>query len=299
MRKLNNLDIALIIINILIILIALYLVVLIIISKSFNKYQCYNMIIFSFIIIIDNILRIIPFNSDENNCSGIENLIAFFIVFFDKLILATLSMQSLILYFLAIKADFFKAHQKAIFLVTLSLSLIISGTLSLVYIIKNGTIPAGIYCYCNDQWPKKLIDDIFNGVYLFISLFCSIITLMLINREKNEAEEELRKDLNHLFNRNLILIFLNTLVFIESYLIIYDKFGDYTDLIYLITCLVIELFNSINETMYKETLKLFCKKKYKKKYGGKDDLKEIQLAKGHEEGENEADLESCRTESFD
>ena len=253
MRELETFDIPLIIINILIILIGAYLFFLFIKSDAFNNYQCYNMIIFSFIVTLDNILRIIPFNLDEKTCTNVEKIVAFFIVAFDKLILATLSMQSFIYFLLSTKADFYDTYKKYIFFITLTISIVISGSISLFYIIHNGTVTTGLYyCYCDDKKPKKLIDNFFNAIYLLISVFCSIITLIFINKEKKKAEEGLSNDLGHLFNRNLILLFLNTFAFVESYLIIFDKIPvEYIDFIYILTCLVLALFNSCNEIVYK------------------------------------------------
>ena len=101
-------------------------------------------------------------------------------------------MQTLIYYLLSTKVDFYDTHKKLIFLTTLIISIIISVSISLFYIIKNKTIPTGLYyCYCDDKPPKSLIDSIFNGIYLLISLFCSIITLISINREKKKLKKDL------------------------------------------------------------------------------------------------------------
>ena len=264
-------EIPLIILNIIIIIICFYLLFLFFKSKTFHTYPCFNMIIFSFIILVDNIFRIIPINKEKGSCTKFEDIIAYFIVFFDKLILATLSMQSLICYLGVLKTNFYSAHEAKIFYITLLCSLVISGTLAGIY-ISQGTkpMPGNYYCYCEDTgYPKKLIDDIFNSVYLLISIYCSAIPLMYIFQKKKEVESGLIDDLNysHHFNRILITLLLNILTFVISFLIIYDAFpDDYVDLIYLITCLVDALFNCLNEEVYKETLKIFCKQKYNKKY---------------------------------
>lgn len=262
-------QIPLIILNIIIIIISLYLIFLFFKSKSFHKYPCYNMIIFSFIILLDNILRIIPINEDKNKCSTVENVIAYFIVFFDKLILATLSMQALIYYLGVLKSNFYSTYESKIFYITFIFSLLISGSLAGIY-MKNGTVAYNsYYCYCRDKRYKKVMDDIFNSIYLLISIYCSIVPLMYIFRKKKEVESGLIDDLNysHHFNRILITLLLNILTFVISFLIIYDKLpSDYVDLIYLIVCLIDDLFNCLNEEVYKETLKIFCKKKYNQKY---------------------------------
>ena len=88
------------------------------------------------------------------------------------------------------------------------------------------------------------------------------------------------------------------MAFVESYLIIYDIFpSDYIDFIYVLTCFILELFNSYNEIVYKETLKLFCKKKYILIYGDINS-NEIQLVSAQGSGEKGVILKSCRTESL-
>ena len=59
------------------------------------------------------------------------------------------------------------------------------------------------------------------------------------------------------------MFFVNMLTFIEQYLIIYDVLDGLPidiDLLYLSTCLIIDLFYTLNKTIYEETLKLFCHK---------------------------------------
>ena len=60
----------------------------------------------------------------------------------------------------------------------------------------------------------------------------------------------------------------NSLLYIESYLIIYDKLPvpfEYIDLVYLVTCLLINLIYAINKKIIYEIKKLFCKKLCRKK----------------------------------
>ena len=62
------------------------------------------------------------------------------------------------------------------------------------------------------------------------------------------------------------MFIVNSSIFIESFLIIYDKFPlDEVDLIYLISCLLLLLYYTINKIVIRETLKIFCKKEYEDK----------------------------------
>ena len=65
------------------------------------------------------------------------------------------------------------------------------------------------------------------------------------------------------------MLIFNSALFIESYLIVFDEFPisyDYIDLVYLITCLVILLYYTLNKIVIKETMRIFCRKSYNKKY---------------------------------
>ena len=74
-----------------------------------------------------------------------------------------------------------------------------------------------------------------------------------------------------IFYINIFYIFdinkINSAMFVESYLIIFDKLPyDIIDLIYLISCLLVDFYYTINKIIIKETMKIFCKKYYDKKY---------------------------------
>ena len=299
----NSLFIPIIILNILIIIIGLYLTFLFIKSKSFHTYPCYNMMIFSFILILDNVLRILPLTDNRiENHTVLEYIQAFFLVFFDKLILATLTMHALIFYLGVAKTKFYYDHESAIFITTFSVNFVISFAMSLVYIIVNDIHQSSHrkYYYCDDSFGKRLADGIFDSIYFSINLFCTIYLIIFISKRKKEAEKGIIEDLDykHNFIRIIILFFLNFATFLESYLIIYGKLhGKPTDLIYLTTCLFIGLYNSINKIVYEETMKIFCKQKYKEKKFNKEMEKDQQ----EDEDENEeggVTLQRVRTESF-
>ena len=84
--------IPLVILIVMMFIISLFFFILFIKSKAFNKYECYNLIIFIFVILLDCVVRIIPFSDDDDSSINIfEYLQAFLLVFFDKIILAALT----------------------------------------------------------------------------------------------------------------------------------------------------------------------------------------------------------------
>ena len=125
-------------------------------------------------------------------------------------------------------------------------------------------------------------------------------------KKKKEAKAGLIEDLdyNHHAKRILILFFLNLLLFFISFLLNFDKNLTFKDLLYIITLFTIDLVNSLNRTVYKETLKIFCKQKYEQKYGSKkiktleDDEKEGNGGLNGDDDEDDEDIKRTRTDSF-
>ena len=130
--------IPLVILNIFTIIISLYLFFLFIKSKSFHTYPCYNIIIFSLIILLDNILRILPLSDDDNTTETVmEYIQAYLLVLFDKLILATLATQAFIFYLGVVKTKFYYDHEKAIFIIPFIINLLICNAITAIYIVVN------------------------------------------------------------------------------------------------------------------------------------------------------------------
>ena len=296
-----------IVVNVIIIIISFYLFFLFVKSKSFHTYPCYNMIIFSFILLLDNILRIIPLSdSDDNHKNFLEYLVAFILVLFDKLILTTLTMHAFIFYLGVAKTKFYFTYEKLLFIIPFLINLVICNIISLVYILHYGIHKSEkkMYHYCNnDSEGKKYADTIFNSFYLFINLYCTINLVVFISRKKKDAESGLIEDLDykHNFIRILFLFLLNSATFIESYLIIFGKLDGVTaDLVYLTTCLLIDIYNSLNKIVYLETMKIFCKKRYEK-YEQINELKKLRNASDdyNEQNENDAtEMNRQRTDSL-
>ena len=287
------------IVNILIIIIGLYLSFLLIKSKSFHTYPCYNMIIFSLILFFDNILRILPLtDGEEDKFNALEYIQAFLLVFFDKLILATLTIHALIFYLGVIKTEFYYRHEKKIFFISFAINLIVCATISGLYVGIKGIyqVKDRFFCYCEDSDEKKITDTVFNSVYYIINLFCNINLFAFIYQRKREAEAGIIDDLDyrHNFIRIILLFILNFCTFLESYLIIHDVIsGKYVDILYLFTCLLMDLYNTLNKTVYQETLKIFCPKKHEEIF---QPLKDLETEGEYESGGKR--YRRQKTESF-
>ena len=256
------------ILNIFIIIISFYLTILYIKSKTLHIYPCYNFLILSFVIFLDNIFRIIPLDNND----VFKYIQAFLLTSLDKLILSIIIFETFIIYLGVVKTKFYYKNEKIIFFSGLISNLIISFTLGGIFVyISDDLEKYGIYYYCEGNYTKKIIDLIYNSIYLFINTFCILILLLYMSTKKEEAEEGIIEDLDYgrHYMKILLMFIFNSLAFIESYLIIYDKLpvpDEYIDLVYLVTCLLIDLFYTLNKIIYKETLKIFCRNIYDKKY---------------------------------
>lgn len=291
-----------IILNSFIIIISFYLAFLFIKSKTFHTVPCYNMIIFSLILLLDCILRLVPTKSWAEAFQYIQ---AFLLSFFDKLILATLTMHSVIFYLGTVYTDTYYKNEKKIFIISFIISGIVSIVLTSIYLKEGVHQPdKRYYFYVNQDSFKFFADIVFDSVFFVPTFFCCLILLCYIYRKKREAQSGLIEDIDYSrrFIRVSLLFWLNMATFTESYLIIFGVLqGEFADFIYLMTCLIIDLYNSINRTVIKETLKIFCKDTYEEKLEKVDSLKLLGNANAEDIGDKDDDednLKRDRTESF-
>lgn len=251
------------------ILIGLYLAFLFFKSKELHTYSCYNIIIMSFSILLDNIIRVIPVQSWP---IFFHYLQACLLVFFDKVILSILSMQIMVVYIGIIKTQLYEKKERAIFIFGTLICFLISAFMTALFIGIPGDITPDedveFYYYCNGDWiGKTIIDSIFNGILLCINFFCTVVVIAYYSKKRKAAEEGIIEDLGYKkkYIRFIILFFINILIIVEEYLIIYDKLPGNIDLIYLCSCLVIDLCYSINSIIIEETLRIICRKGLSKK----------------------------------
>jgi len=105
-------------------------------------------------------------------------------------------------------------------------------------------------------------------------------------------------DYRHHHTKIVLMFLVNSSIFIESYLIIYDQFGDtYIDLIYVLSTFLIQLYYTINKLIITETMKIFCKTCYDKKNPNR---KDHSITGDDDDDDDESDQEkkSKRTDSF-
>ncbi len=256
------------ILNVIIIIITFYLIFLMIKSKNLRVYPCYNVLYLSIILFIDNILRLIPTASMPDFFKYSQ---AFILVCLDKLLLTTLVAQTIIIYLGVCQTNVYFNHERLIYFSTVFINLMIGSAISITFLKLNDITNYGglsVYYYCGFDKTKELIDTIFNSVFLFINTMITIVLLIYITGKKNDAKLGLIEDLDygHHHTKIVLMFIINSLLFVESYLIINDIIVNYVDAIYLITCIVIDIYYTMNKIIIDETMKIFCKKWYEKKY---------------------------------
>ena len=307
-------DIMIYILNTIIILITLFLIFLYIKSKTFKIFPCYNIMIISFIVLFDDIFRII-IPKDSNVGNWFKYLQAIMLTFFDKFLLTTITCQAVITYLGVCKTKLYFKNERAIFFSSLIIGFLISAILTVVYFLipdkqkDNQEIPKKpikydndfyYYYYVDDCLGKRISDSIFNGISLTINLFATIKLLIYLSQKTKEASLGFIEDLDYRHHHTkIVLMFLvNSSIFIESYLIIYDQFGDtYIDLIYVLSTFLIQLYYTINKLIITETMKIFCKTCYDKKNPNR---KDHSITGDDDDDDDESDQEkkSKRTDSF-
>ena len=290
-------------------LITLFLTILYIKSEAFHTYSCYNIILMSIVILLDCILKFIPKNyGNDGEYEYLEYVLNLLTIFFDKLILAILSMQVIVLYMGIIHTEYYLSHEKSIFFIGAVVCAIVSGVLSIIYSsirwVKNQD---GTVIYDEDEenddsndnseiktrtTTRKVIEVIFCSVLFIANVFCLIVAMTHISKKNKQAKAGIIEDLGYdkQLIRFLFIFFINIIAIVVSGVIMnFQLIKDYDEIIYLVVCFVIDLCFSINKTVYMETLKIFCKKVQVDEEGKKYELKKKSTFDEEDGGDDEED----------
>ena len=257
-----------------IIVIAIYITaVYIALRLSFNKsnasqqniirsYPCYLNIILSLVIAINNLTRLITTEEEQSFACQLQ---AFILAVFDKLISTTITVNSYLTYRGLCDNEYYIEHIKQFFIITNSIGLFISITFGLIFTIRGTTFFK--VCYVQGGPPKEIPDSIITGILFLIYLYCTLKTIIFIinnlkNIKRENVEIEYQKTFSLHFYRMLFSLFICSVFFLVSILIINDSLFfpyEYIDLTFITLCLFIDLFYTLNRTVIKQTLKCFKK----------------------------------------
>ena len=251
----------------LIVLFNIFLIFIYIKSK-FNSYPYYFNIFFCVTISLNNIIRLITGErkADEEASSACKAQ-AIFLTFSDKLILACVCSYSFINYLGMTRTEFYKNKEKVIFIVLAVISILIS-IISTIIFISQGYSTHSHFCYADtSNSVKKISDSIITGILFGVSLLCLIILMVNIIKLKNTLESESSgrsSNIGYHLCRFSFDIIINIALFIYIFLIINKtlSWGSIAkDIIYIILCLIIEVFFTVNKEFIKETKRILtCQK---------------------------------------
>ena len=288
--------IATLVVNGIAILLGIFITIFYIICKVLHTYPCYNKLTVNLIILVDNIIRIIPLALYENDNLNdfLKNAQAFLLIFFDKFFLIILSNQIVIQYLGIMHTNFYFNNEKKIFIFGTILSAIISIALAWIFIIGGYEYKKDkLYYYGrNDLGYKKVIDTVYYSILLAVNLFCLIIIIINSSvwnkKSKSEGMENIYYE--HNFIQSLLKFIVNTLTYVVSFLIIYRTISGYgiTDLVYLLSCLIVNIVYCVNKVVLEEFYKKFCCCFYDKFSDTEGQAKRVNSL-GMEENDDEGD----------
>ena len=237
----------------LIVLFNIFLIFIYIKSK-FNSYPYYFNIFFCVTISLNNIIRLITGERKaDEEASAACKAQAIFLTFSDKLILACVCSYSFINYLGMTRTEFYKNKEKVIFIVLAVISILIS-IISTIIFISQGYSTHSHFCYADTSNSVKIISDsIITGILFGVSLLCLIILMVNIIKLKNTLESESSgrsSNIGYHLCRFSFDIIINIVLFIYIFLIINKtlSWGSIAkDIIYIILCLIIEVFFTVNK----------------------------------------------------
>ena len=275
-----------IIISSLIAIITIYLIALFIKSEVFKSYSCFNIMLMSIILFLDCVILALYVSVGENSSDGAKFIIILLKTFFDKMILSVLSLQVIIVYAGIIHTDYYYSHEKSFVKIGNAICAIVSGALAAVYSsirwVKDDGGNLKFEFYLDFELTKenkkralvaRIIEAIFCGVNFFVNVFFLIIVILHISRKRKEAKVGLIQDLGYgnqllrfslIFSVNIIAcVFSGVVVNFAVNFNMTEGYYRFCLIFFLVICFLIQLCFTINKTVYRETIKIFCKKKYK------------------------------------
>ena len=264
-------NIFLYILSALIALFTIFLLIVYIKSHLFKSYPCYFNIYFCFIITLDNIIRLIPadINQDPDRPSAMCKAQAFILSTFDKLFVTSITSFSIINYIIMINMELYVKFTSMIYIISVIISICLSIILSTLFFIQgisHSSLEDSV-CYVKTSGNVKIITDtIFTGILLLIDLFCItriLITIFkYIKKYESEGNQINKEKMKSHFWRFLLDLFLNILTFGFLILLINKKLSFSNekkfikDSIYIILCFFCELFFTMNGQSYKAIMNI-------------------------------------------
>lgn len=279
----------------------IFLFIIYLISKKLRSYPCYFNIYFCIIIALDNIIRFIPADKNETveNASILCKLQAIFLSLFDKLFIISITSYSIINYIIMIHTKVYSEHTGKIYIILVVVSFCLSLGLTLLFFskgISNSNLEDAVCYVKTGDNLKRITDSIYTCILLLIDIFC--ITRILIKIRQYIMDCELKNNmekkgnLKRHFWRFLIDLLINFITFGFVFALInkWAQFKDkhVKDIIYIIICLINELFFTINEESFNIIMRVLTCNKVEK-FQDKQQEELLIQNENIEEGEDEHD----------
>ena len=240
-------------------------------NRTYYTISYFNIMWLSFILLVDNIIRLIDTRKFDTKIQTIQ---AIFLTYLDKIIIIIISIINLFDFWMKTYKKFYIKHQKKIFWITLVITRLGNIVLTGYFFIispgitnyKDDNYEGNIYYYHKYIDSKVIVDLWFDLIFGAINLILIIFMLIRNLREEckvlqgeSEDNDYCRRSIYYLF-----LLIINLGLIIESILIIKKKINiKIIDIIYLSTCLIVDLFYAVNEVTKSKLSECFCNKKDK------------------------------------
>ena len=243
---------------------SVFIIIVYIKSKFFHSYAYYFNILFTLIICIRNLMRLIQ----KIEYNGFCFFQAFLLSTFDKFIQVQITSYSIINYIGMFSNKFFEANKKQIFIMLTALSAFYSFGLTIIF-ISQGLSGEAYCCYVKTSASlKKILDTLFSVILLSINLFCTLRIILTLCKSKNQNMENKKKseDIKRHLSRFISEIFFVTFIFLIVIFTVNKIFMDdiekeFKEIMYEILLLIMEIFYTMNKEILKEVKRIFCCKK--------------------------------------
>ena len=243
---------------------SVFIIIVYIKSKFFHSYAYYFNILFTLIICIRNLMRLIQ----KIEYNGFCFFQAFLLSTFDKFIQVQITSYSIINYIGMFSNKFFEGNKKQIFIMLTALSAFYSFGLTIIF-ISQGLSGEAYCCYVKTSASlKKILDTLFSVILLSINLFCTLRIILTLCKSKNQNIENKKKseDIKRHLSRFISEIFFVTFIFLIVIFTVNKIFMDdiekeFKEIMYEILLLIMEIFYTMNKEILKEVKRIFCCKK--------------------------------------
>ena len=256
-------------------LFSIFIIVVYVKSKFFHTYAFYFNILFTLVICIRNILRLIQKTDEKNFFCYIQ---AFVLSTLDKFIQLQITCYSIINYIGMFKNQFFKNNQKKIFIFLTAFSLLYSLILSIVFITQ-GLSGEAYCCYVKtSSTVKKVLDTISSCLLLVINLFCTLSIIYTLCKSRNNESNNLKRNTvikRHLSRFITEIIFVSLIflivIFTVNKIFTSEEEKEFKEITYEILLLIMEIFYTMNRELFKEIKRIFLCQKINDEYIRDDD----------------------------